>query len=494
MLTLVGHARRRLLINELIAQGAITASAALLAFIVLLLLGTQVLNWHWLISIPLLAAAVGLDRVRRRLPSPYVTAQIVDHRLQLNDTLSTAVFFSQCESFKGSEDMRRLQAERAGRLAQAVDPRVAVPYRVPRAAYTMGALVVVASSLFALRYGLHRRLDLKPPLAQMLHQSFGKEEQKEQVSSLRKKLPPQMQPQTEEAYDQGRDGDPQAGNQQDDLSDASGDASEIPAAAGDSQKSAADSTKQSDQGDRMESESGDGQDDEAEGGDGDKSSNGEQGASKSDQKRDSGGKQDASNSSENSSLMSKVKDAWQNLMSRMKPQQGQSGSQQSSMDSKNNQAKGRTPGKQSSKDSQQQQSGGQAGDAEDSQGSEQAQGAQDPQGKGAGKSDSPQTSKQPGSGIGSQDGDKNIKQAEQLAAMGKISEILGKRSATVTGESTIEVQNTSQQLHTPYAQRGVQHSQGGAEINRDEVPVALQSYVESYFEQVRKLPPPAGKK
>jgi hypothetical protein len=53
----------------------------------------------------------------------------------------------------------------------------------------------------------------------------------------------------------------------------------------------------------------------------------------------------------------------------------------------------------------------------------------------------------------------------------------------------VEVKSTSQTLRTPYAQRGAQHSQNGAEINRDEVPVALQSYVEHYFEQLRKQTP-----
>jgi len=43
--------------------------------------------------------------------------------------------------------------------------------------------------------------------------------------------------------------------------------------------------------------------------------------------------------------------------------------------------------------------------------------------------------------------------------MGKISEIIGKRSANVTGEATVEVQATSQQLRTPYARRGAEHSQ-----------------------------------
>ena len=78
--------------------------------------------------------------------------------------------------------------------------------------------------------------------------------------------------------------------------------------------------------------------------------------------------------------------------------------------------------------------------------------------------------------------------------MGKLSEIMGKRSANITGEATVEVQNTSQQLRTRYEQKGTQHTQGGTEISRDEVPVALQPYVQQYFEQVRKQAPAAPAK
>jgi hypothetical protein len=53
------------------------------------------------------------------------------------------------------------------------------------------------------------------------------------------------------------------------------------------------------------------------------------------------------------------------------------------------------------------------------------------------------------------------------------------------------VQTTNQQLHTPYAQKGAEHTQAGAEISRDEVPVALQPYVQQYFEQMRKQAGPA---
>jgi hypothetical protein len=88
---LIRRARRRFLNQELMSQGANTFSAGLAAFIVLLLLGTEVLNWYWAALIPLAAIGTGIYRAYRRRPSPYRAAQIVDHRLALADTLSTAV-------------------------------------------------------------------------------------------------------------------------------------------------------------------------------------------------------------------------------------------------------------------------------------------------------------------------------------------------------------------------------------------------------------------
>jgi len=81
-----------------------------------------------------------------------------------------------------------------------------------------------------------------------------------------------------------------------------------------------------------------------------------------------------------------------------------------------------------------QQAGGQqSSEAQDGQAGDDAENGQNAEGKGSGKSSEQQASKAPGSGIGSQDGSKDVKLAEQLAAMGKISEIIGKRSANVTG-------------------------------------------------------------
>src|SRR6185437_181687 len=96
------QAGRRMLHNELLAQGATAGSAALAAFILLLLTGTQVLNWQWLVLIPAAALAYGIWRARKRLPSLYRVAQIVDRRLDLSDTLSTAWFFAQSRETKVS--------------------------------------------------------------------------------------------------------------------------------------------------------------------------------------------------------------------------------------------------------------------------------------------------------------------------------------------------------------------------------------------------------
>ena len=46
-------------------------------------------------------------------------------------------------------------------------------------------------------------------------------------------------------------------------------------------------------------------------------------------------------------------------------------------------------------------------------------------------------------------------------------------------------------MKTQYSQQNATHVEAGGEINRDEVPLAYQQYVQQYFAQVRKLP--AGK-
>ena len=497
MLALIRHARRRFLTNELLSQGANAISAALAAFIILLLLGTEVLGWQWLLLIPAAAIGIGIYRARKRTPAPYRMAQLVDRRLDLNDTLSTAYYFEQEANGRTqpSTEMLRFHLEHAEQVARSADVRRAVPYTMPRAVYLMAALVLVASSLFALRYGISRRLDLKPPLAQMLQQQLGWTPKTQVAKDARRKETPPPGAQQDDpgasAEDQKQQGEPQPDAQENKDSEMAGqqEAEKNGADPKGDPKQQADSKKGGEDGDAQAEDKSDSA--------GDPSQNSQQGANDGKQDQGQSGNKQEGNEGDNSSLLTKMKDAVQNVLSRLKPQQGNQGSQQQAGADQaqkqpgNNKQNG---GKQQQSAKNGQQQGDQQGDAQEGQSGDEAKNQQDQQGKGAGKSDSHQASKQPGSGIGSQDGDKSIKQAEQLAAMGKISEILGKRSANITGESTVEVQNTSQTLKTQYVQRGGEHTQGGAEINRDEVPVALQSFVEQYFEQVRKLAPAAAPK
>ncbi len=481
VLTLVRRARRRLFCNELLSQGANAFSAALVTFILLLLLGTQILDWRWVVAIPVTAAGVGLWLVLRRMPSAYRVAQIVDRRMHLADTLSTALFFAQDEPRRpGSAEVREFQRQQAERLAPGVDVRRAIPFTMPRAVYAVGALALVASSLFALRYGLTRRLDLKPPLARILQQTLGPNERTEMAKMRRNRQPDPRSVDQEDAEIEREIAAAQA-----EADREAQDAKQNPVDKAEGKQSNNAAVKQAEEGPKAETE--DPEDGAEQRAAGQNPSQGKQSDGKGE--RQSASRQDSRNSTENSGLLSKMKDAMENLLSRMKPQPGGAGSQQQmAMNQNGKQAKSQQKSGQQAKDGQQR-PGDQQNDSQEAQTGQESAQAQNSQGKGTGTSDAQQTSKQPGSGIGSQNGDKNIKQAEQLAAMGKLSQIFGKRSATITGQATVEVQSTSQQLQTPYARRSVEHAQTGEEISWDEIPAALQNYVEQYFEQVRKQAP-----
>ncbi len=484
MLAVVRRARRRIFYNELFAQGANASSAALLAFILLLLLGTEILAWEFALLIPFAAICAGLYIARRRMPAPYGVAQMLDRRLGLADALSTALHFSvPANAAKASPEIVRGQAATAARIAERVDVRKAIPFTMPRTVYAMAALFLVAGSLFALRYGISRRLDLKQPLAAMLRDTFGFEPAQQARNKPPKTPPPDLARDSDLSSAEERA--QRAGEPIEGAAEQGEESNE--GQPGKSESRSADSSKKSQDAGEQSNGEQEGSAEDSAGSESDSPGSGQQ-SDKQDGK-EGNSKQDAGNSSENNSLMSKVKDAVQNLLSRMKPQQNQNGQQQSGEQNGQQQGKGQQNGaKQQAAKNGQQQGGSQQSEGQDGQSGEQSQNAQE-QGKGTGNSDSKQASKQPGSGVGSQDGDKKLKNAEQLAAMGKISEIIGKRSQSISGETTVEVQSTQQQLRTQYTNRAVQHTQAGAEISRDEIPVALQTYVEQYFEAVRKTAP-----
>ena len=482
MLALLRIAKRRNFYNEWLREGTNALSVALAAVILLLVLGTQILAWYWAVLLPLLAVAMAIYRVRRRIPSLYVIAQRVDGRMGLSDTLSTALFFSSPETARRvSAELRLLQAAEADRVSHTVDIRQAVPYAVPQTAYVAAALLLIASSVFALRYGLTDRLDLKPPLASILRQRLGWGDQGERarVEPRRKDKVPFDDTLAQQDGEQANpNGDP---NQpQDTADDYAGQQAQPNAGKADknnenSQNQLEQDSADQDQPDQAEDANSDGKQNASNSKDGQKNAKDSQSGSNGDSK-----------ASDNQSLLSKMKEAMQNLLSSMQQPNQQNASNQNGKSGKGQQSQNKQQAQKGEKKN------SQMNESQDQQAADEGEQAENAQGQSADKSDSPLANKQPGSGAGNKDGAKDVKLAEQLAAMGKISEIIGKRSSNLTGEVTVDVQNTSQQLRTRYQERSAEHAQTGAEINRDEIPVALESYVAQYFEQVRKEP--AGKK
>jgi hypothetical protein len=185
-------------------------------------------------------------------------------------------------------------------------------------------------------------------------------------------------------------------------------------------------------------------------------------------------------------MMDKLKDAVQNIMDSMKNQDPQE-SQQNQKDGKQQQQKS---DQQKGKNGDQSKSDSQSQANADQQSQEGAQ--QQSDAKSSQKSQDKSSQQDAKNGAGSQDGDKLRRQAEELQAMGKISQILGQRSANITGEVTVEVGNSKQQLKTAWSQSQAAHHDAGGEVPRDEVPLIYQEFVRQYFEEIHKpLPQPA---
>src|ERR1039458_348022 len=87
--------------------------------------------------------------------------------------------------------MRRAQWSQAERIAAGVDPRRAIPIHMPRALYATGLLALAAGSLFALRYGLDRRLDLRAPLARIVQDKLGYTEARQAARADPEPAPPE---------------------------------------------------------------------------------------------------------------------------------------------------------------------------------------------------------------------------------------------------------------------------------------------------------------
>ena len=477
---LLERARRRLLGQLALDKGALALLIGMAVVILLLLISTQILDWYWPVLVVAVSLGVGIYRLRKSLPSLYVLAQRIDKRLGLADSLSTAVHFANHPD-PAREAVCEIQRRYAELVAQHVNIQEALPPSRSRYLLPAVGLVLVAFGLFAVRYAVTGSLSLEPSLLKIAYDSFfGPPTQlaKNQAKRLNMKQSP-FDPGNPDAQSTAADQQPEDLLNSQDSKDATspqGDDNAKQAADKDGDKSDGDADKQGkDQGDK-------------DGKQGDKGS--KDGKDSADNKDKEGGSQDKQgDSSKEGSVMDKIKDALANMLNKMKPNSEknpqQNAKNQSSKDKGEKSDKGEKADKQpdsqngdaqADPDSKQ---NGNPSDAEDAKSSSQPGKPSDENSK---------------SGAGSKDGDKAAKDAKALEAMGQISEILGKRSADVTGQMMVEVGQTKQTLKTPWIDRQASHAEAGGEIHRDEVPLVFQPFVERYFEEIRKTPRAAKQK
>jgi hypothetical protein len=487
---LLKKARRRCLLDLVLDQSALAISIAMGGAILLLLTGTSLLEWYWIALLAVASLAAGLYRLRKRIPSEYRLAQRIDWKMNLADALSTATYFANVRD--GSERRDEICAQQrhsAEQLARAIDPRIAVPFTRSRFAWPAAGLALVACGLFAVRYAVTGTMSLEPSLVKIAYDTFfGNGPQQQAKNNIRKAPIDRNNP-----MDPGNPDSPTAQNDQ--VPESQMESVETPdinnTMATDESKGAAKVQQKSSPDDQQgeNADKGEKGDQASQGDDGNQDNSTKGDKSKDGKQKD--GKQDSKNqnSSDNSSMLDKLKDAMANMLNKMKstpPKESQSA--QNSQDSKaGGQEKGNQKGAQNQKGSQNDSQDADAQSDQQQQG-DKGEKKQSANAKSGDKSQDKNNSPDAKSGIGSSDGDKAAREAEQLAAMGKISEIIGKRAANVTGEVMVEVGSTKQQLKTPWAQKQATHIEAGSEIHRDEVPLMYQQFVQQYFEEIRKGP------
>ncbi len=458
MRELLAQARKRVIGHLVLDKGALALMIGMGGVVLLLLIGTQILNWYWPVILTAVSLGVGVYQLRKFIPTSYQVAQRIDREMALADSLSTAVYFSE-HPRPGLESVCAVQYQAADRLAAGVNLQQALPLTRSRYLIPAAALLVAASGLFVTRYLMTGSLDLRSSLIEMVVDNFFSTPADEMLAradrpDLKSRPFDPNQPETpEEQVQSAMPPDAQKGNdlKSDDGSDSKG---------GDADKSANPEEQGSEQQEGESSQEGAPQN--------------KQGDKQGD--KDDQGQGDAPQSQDQRSMLDKVKDALSNLMNKMSaetPQQKQQkgGAKQQAKQNKGDQQK----------------------DGEKSQGDpESASDQQGDQGdpKDAKESNAPgqKNSEEAKNGAGKDDGKKDIEDAKALEAMGKVSELLAERSSSISGDMQVEVGSTKQQLKTAMTQQNAGHTDAGGEIHRDQVPLAYQTYVDRYFQEVRKTP------
>ncbi|MEX2299752.1 MAG: hypothetical protein WD733_02380 [Bryobacterales bacterium] len=478
------NGRRRLLVQTAMRDALLASAIAMGGVAALLALGT---GYFPPVLLGLFVAAgitAGVLRWRRSQPRPYDVAQLLDRRWQTDDQVSTAYYFLK-ESDKGGP-IAEQQRARAATLAASGDVVAALPLRLPHAGWGALAMLALIALLFVVRYSLQPALSLEQPLAAMLKEALLGPDEQPNAGLLQ---PEPARPQT---------GDEEAApslSEEAETRDA--ETRTEPPAPPDAAQTPADQDAEplnveipeveglsvdESYGDEMDYNSlVDGE------------QQGQQQGEKHDSPSDAGTPSDQASApnqeneawnQENDSLLDRLKDAFENMLSKLnmepqggsqQPSESESPSDGESTGEKAEAAEGQAQGG-ASDAGEAQMEGGEPGEASSQQVS---------QGEGGNNSDQPGEG-QPSSAAGGNDGSKDA--AEQAAieeAMGKLEELYSRRAEEMKGEVMIETETAQQSARTPYQPQDSGHQDLGGTVSRDAIPLAYQAYIKSYFENLR---------
>ena len=457
-----------------IEQLAIAVALIFGGGILMLLLGTQILNWYWLVLLGVAGLGIGAWRVRARIFGRYRVAQLLDRTLGLHDSLSSAWFLRSRPDPEPAPPVR-FQLEYAERLAATVYPCSALPITRGKTWILAGGLAAVAFGLFAVRYLVTNSLSLERSLVPLYHGDvYARREPAPPLKNRSLDDPSGSDRSRKEAFPTGNA--PKSDRQQESGSNEirTGLATPEQAAPPQSQLKADNGTSDGSPTDKP--------------GKADQNHDRDQGTQKGSATKD----QQTGDQQSQSGLMDKMKDALSSLMAKMRENANAQKSQQESQRStEGQQASEKTAGKNDPNgDSQKNAANQQASQDQSADGQPQGQTTEKTQSAQGRNSNQPSDKEgaDSQSGVGRQDGDKAARESEQLKAMGKLAEIIGKRSASVTGDMVVENPSGKQGLKTGYSRHLGQHADLGGEINRDEIPLMYQQYVREYMQQIHNQP------
>ena len=490
---LVRCAHRRSLTILGVEQVALMASLIFAGSALILITGTQLLSWYWIVFLAVAGLAAAMSRLRGRIPNAYDTAQLLDRRLALHDTVSTAWHVLQYSELAATAAGRH-QLAQAELAAEQVNMAAAFPFRFRRSwalALTLGA---VAFALFSVRYLVRHDLDFTSSivplhldrLAARLRDNFAASDRSGALDS--------------NSQDTGGQSTRAAAFTPNDskMSDVSG--VKAPASSANAQNSnPPESSPEASSSDPEAGSNGSGETAGKSAPGTDRTPGAKESADNGSKGAEQGASQQESASEpqngSNGSLMNRMKDAASSLLAKMKPsgnsQRAAQASARNAAAPNQDQSQSETgPSQNQTSAPQSPQSSAQA----DSKGNQQGQATEMAQSSQSRTSSSSENSgsNQAKSGIGRQDGGKDLKAAEEQQAMGKLAEIIGKRSQDVSGEMMVEVPSGKEQLRTAYSSKLAEHSDSGGEINRDEIPLAFQQYIRDYMERIHREAVPAA--